>query len=272
VELGIICLVTLICFPVITLTEGILRIVLGVIFLLIFPGYTMLAALFPNKNSITGIERAGLTPVLSFALVSLAGLVLNYTPWGVQLIPVYTVMAILIILTSGIAFLRRKSLPKDERFKLKMNFRFLLLRDTSKLEKVFSIGMAIALVVAVYLLVRLVTQPVTGQAFTEFYVVSPKTVLENNPHVLRIGDKLDITLAINNHENVSTSYNLMVVLDGEQSQSIGPIMLTDEEIWTEQITISPNRIGENQEVQLQLFKDEEPEKYLALKLWLDVID
>jgi uncharacterized membrane protein len=270
VDLIIILLLTLICFPVITLSEGIIRIILGIVFLLIFPGYTMMAALFPNKNSVTGIGRAGLTPVLSFALIALAGLVLNYTPWGLKLVPLYIAMAIIILLASGIALWRRSSLPVAERFTPKMNIRFSRLRNTSNFGKALYVGLIVALAAVVYLLVQLIVQPITGQAFTEFYIVSPKIVLENNPYLINLSDKLEIGLAINNHENTSTSYNLTVILDGEQTQSIGPILLTDKEAWNDQVTISPSKAGENQKVEFILYKGEEPEPYLALHLWLNV--
>jgi uncharacterized membrane protein len=53
-DLIIIFILTLIAFPVVTLTEGVPRIILGVIFLLVFPGYSLIAALFPGKKSING--------------------------------------------------------------------------------------------------------------------------------------------------------------------------------------------------------------------------
>src|SRR3972149_8659583 len=107
VDLIIIILLTVIVFPVVELTTGVPRIILGVIFLLIFPGYTLTTALFPKKESIKGVERVALTFVLSFALVSLTGLALNYTPWGIRLTPILISMAILIFITSGIAMFRR---------------------------------------------------------------------------------------------------------------------------------------------------------------------
>ena len=118
-ELVIIFILTLITYPVVTLSEGAPRIILGVIFLLVFPGYTLTAALFPNKNSIKGIERAMLTFVLSIVLFSLTVLALKYTPWGIKLTPIFVVVVIIIVLTSGIALLRRSGISKAELFALR---------------------------------------------------------------------------------------------------------------------------------------------------------
>jgi uncharacterized membrane protein len=270
VELVIILILTLITFPVVTLSEGVPRIILGVIFLLIFPGYTLMAALFPGKKSMTYIERAGLTFVLSFALVALIGLVLNYTPWGVRLTPVTLSMTIIILILSGIAFVRRRNLSESKRFIPQINIRMPGWRNTSRFEKVLSIGMVVVLLGAIYMLVYLVTQPMTGQAFTEFYIVSPKAILENNPYELILKDQLEITLAIENHENTNTSYNLVVTFDGKETQTIGPKVLTDEEKWSDQITLSPSKVGDNQKVEFLLYKGEESVPYLTLRLWLDV--
>ena len=73
------------------------RYVLGTIFVLWLPGYTCTKALFPSKiGSKGGVvsvgldspERVGLGFGLSLALAAFMGLILNYTPWGVRLIPI----------------------------------------------------------------------------------------------------------------------------------------------------------------------------------------
>jgi hypothetical protein len=70
------------------------RYVLGSFFVLWLPGYSFIKALFPtgppipsSTKSLDTIERAALSIGLSLALVSLVGLFLNYTPWGVRLLP-----------------------------------------------------------------------------------------------------------------------------------------------------------------------------------------
>lgn len=59
------------------------RYLLGFIFVLFLPGYSLIKILFPKKE-IDKIERAALSIGMSIALVPLAGLVLNYTPWGIR--------------------------------------------------------------------------------------------------------------------------------------------------------------------------------------------
>ena len=63
------------------------RYLLGSIFVLFLPGYSLIKALFPTKE-IDNIERAALSIGMSLALVPITGLLLNYTPWGIRTTPV----------------------------------------------------------------------------------------------------------------------------------------------------------------------------------------
>ena len=63
------------------------RHILGSIFVLWLPGYSLIKALFPTKE-IDNIERTALSIGISLALVPITGLLLNYTPWGIRLTPV----------------------------------------------------------------------------------------------------------------------------------------------------------------------------------------
>ena len=65
------------------------RYILGSIFVLWLPGYTLIKALFPQKE-LDNIERIALSIGMSLALVPITGLLLNYTPWGITLTPVTT--------------------------------------------------------------------------------------------------------------------------------------------------------------------------------------
>ncbi|HJJ86646.1 MAG TPA: DUF1616 domain-containing protein, partial [Methanocorpusculum sp.] len=62
------------------INETFIRVIFTVPVILFIPGYVLIAALFPEKKSIDGIERFALSVGLSIAVVPLIGLVLNYTP------------------------------------------------------------------------------------------------------------------------------------------------------------------------------------------------
>ena len=95
--------------------SNILRILLGLPFVLFIPGYTLTAALYPARDSLDGIERLALSFGLSLVTVPIIGFILNYTPWGVALYPVFISVAILIAVTSIIAWYRKWRLDSTEK-------------------------------------------------------------------------------------------------------------------------------------------------------------
>jgi uncharacterized membrane protein len=122
-ELLIIVILSLLLVPLVILTSGALRIILGLAFIIFFPGYTLVVALFPRKGDLRGVERLGLSFGLSIAVVPLIGLVLNYTPWGIRLYPVLLSIFGFIIVLSAVALYRRSRIPSGERYAPGLGFK-----------------------------------------------------------------------------------------------------------------------------------------------------
>ncbi len=64
------------------------RWVLGSIFVLCLPGYSLIQLLFPKGKELDSLERFALSIGLSLAVVPLVGLLLNFTPWGIRFAPI----------------------------------------------------------------------------------------------------------------------------------------------------------------------------------------
>lgn len=75
-----------------------LRYVLGSIYVLFLPGYSLIEALYPEEGRLSDLEKLALSIGLSLAIVPLIGLVLNYTPWGIRLNPYIAASFSLILL------------------------------------------------------------------------------------------------------------------------------------------------------------------------------
>lgn len=69
------------------------RWVMGSIFVLLLPGYSVLQLLFPKGSELDGLERFALDIGLSLAVVPLVGLILNFTPWGLRFLPIVASLA-----------------------------------------------------------------------------------------------------------------------------------------------------------------------------------
>jgi len=93
-----------------------LPVVLGLLLVLFLPGYSLIAALFPRRDDLDGIERIALSFGLSIAVVPLLGLGLNYTPYGIRLVPVLLGLSLFTILLALVAYIRRAWISEAERF------------------------------------------------------------------------------------------------------------------------------------------------------------
>ena len=89
------------------------RYVLGSVFVLWFPGYAFIKALFPTQvpiplgtEGLDNIERAALSAGMSLALVPITGLFLNYTPWGIRTTPVTLSLLALTLIFASVAIIR----------------------------------------------------------------------------------------------------------------------------------------------------------------------
>lgn len=269
-ELVLIVLLTLLAVPVVEFTTGPPRIIAGIIILLLFPGYTLMAALFPRKTRMSGVERAALSVVISVAVVPLIALILNYTPWGIRLEPIYAAVASLIVIASLVAIFRRWRLPRGERFAPRIRIRMPRWGGTSRQDKAISLVLVLLILGAAAVLFYVITAPRTPQTFTDFYVLGSEEMVEDYPQELVLGEQAEVTLGIVNHEHQDMSYDVEVRLEGEKVQEIASIDLAHEEEWRQKVTLIPTKAGEDQKVEFLLYRGGEIDPYLTLYLWLDV--
>lgn len=97
-----------------------IRVVFSTVFLFLLPGYSITKALFPmNMEKETSgtpldyIKRISLSFGLSLVIVALNGLILNYTPFGIQLTPLMLSLFFLIVIFSSVGILREYRLKKS---------------------------------------------------------------------------------------------------------------------------------------------------------------
>jgi hypothetical protein len=96
------------------------RYLLGSIFVLFLPGYTLIKALFPEKE-LDNIERTALSIGMSLALVPITGLLLNYTPWGIRTTPVTLSLLALTTIFATAAVIREHETKIKEELKTLSN-------------------------------------------------------------------------------------------------------------------------------------------------------
>jgi len=88
------------------------RYLLGSVFVLWLPGYTLIKALFPTKE-LDNIELIALSIGISLALVPITGLLLNYTPWGIRTTPITLTLLALTLTFATAAIIRENQAQRE---------------------------------------------------------------------------------------------------------------------------------------------------------------
>lgn len=265
--LSILLIAAIIFFP-----SNILRLILGIPFMLFLPGYALVAALFPERIKLSGVERIALSLGLSLVVVSLAGLIFNYTPWGITLASTLSSLACFTLIMSVIAWLRRRRLPNEERFGIKF---YLALGNWEPgiQNKALSIILVLAVLGALGMMGYAIAKPKIEQKFTEFYILGLEGKATDYPKELKVEEEGIVTIGIVNHEYEATSYRVEVRINGDKNNEAGPIVLENDEKWIQEVSFVPQVAGEKQKVEFFLYKNGEPKPYLEpLRLWIDVTE
>ncbi len=207
---------TLILVPVIYIfPDSVLRTVLGLPFLLFFPGYLAIAALFPRSDDLDSIERVALSFGLSIAITPLIGFGLNYTPWGIRLDPILFSISAFNIIVALVALQRRVSVlepyvPFDPLRNLQR-----IWGDFQKergLDKALSVILALSILSSVVALAYVIAFPREGESFTEFYVLGPDGKASGYPSDLYYTENATVILGLANHEHRAVNYTIVIWL------------------------------------------------------------
>jgi len=299
--------------PVVNTTP--IRSVLAVPIVLFIPGYALVAALFPEgadaaseatvpdagdqntKGGISNMERVALSFGVSVALVSLIGLVLNLTPVGITLASVLLAVSGITLGLTYIAAYRRLQLPEADRLVVPYTIWLQSIKEPftnhdSRFDKTLSAITIVAVLLAVTTAGYAFAVPPQADAFTEFYIVTEdddgELVADNYPTAFTVGESQPLVVGIGNHEHRTMEYSLIVELQEvtiendsatvhESDELLRQQMtVSDEESVHEEVTIAPDREGEQLRLAFMLYKDEPPSEptvdnaYRETHLWIDV--
>ena len=207
-DLALVIFLTLLCIPFVLippLNESPVRIIFGLPLVLFLPGYTLIATLFPRKGDLDGIERVAFSFGLSIAISPLLGLALNYTPFGIRLMPILIVLSLFTISLAFGAWVRRSRITEGDRFVVDFRALFKSIKESfktadSKVDKILTIILIISIVLAISMVVYVIVTPKEGEKFTEFYVLGPNGTASDYPTNLKVGEEGEVIIGIVNHE------------------------------------------------------------------------
>jgi len=235
-----------------------LRTVLGLPFVLFFPGYVLISAIFPSKSSLNRLNRIALSFGLSVGVVIFAGLILNYTPWGIGLPPILFSLAIFIFVLSLVAWYLRGRINQDSGSRTDTG------QSVEELGGSLVRGGRLYIAVIIILCLSIIgfscvtgslfARPLVTQPFTEFYLLGVTGQAEDYPLELRAGEEGKALIGIVNREQKAVTYSLAVMVDGQEMPELPPIQLQSGEQWQGTVGFTPEYAGENQKVEFRLEK------------------
>ena len=262
------------------INETLIRNVLGLPLVLFLPGYSLIAALFPAKSDLDGIERVALSFGLSIAVVPLIGLGLNYTPWGIRIHPILISLSTFTFIMCGLAYLRRAKLPESEAFDISFRATALSLKteimgsSESKLDKALTVFLIFSILLSVVTLAYVVLSPKEGEHFTEFYLLGPEGKADNYPTKYILGENGTVIVGVVNHEYSPVNYTMEIKLENKSMflpENLKHITLTHNETWEEPVILTPEFEGKNMKLQFLLFNETDKSvPYRDLHHWIDV--
>lgn len=195
--------------------DSLTRIMVGLPFILFFPGYALIVTIFPEMLTLKSIERITLSLVLSLAVVPLIGFLLNYTSFGIRLEPILWSLALFSVLFSLLAVWRRRNatlpfLPiglHQSVGSVKNMFEW-----NDNRNRVITIIMVIAIMTSIVAVAYAVAVPREGERFSDFYVLGPSGNATGYPKNLSANQSGQVIIGITNHEKHTVNYTVEIWL------------------------------------------------------------
>jgi uncharacterized membrane protein/LysM repeat protein len=247
-----------------------LRVVLGAPFVLFFPGYSMVAALFPRRDDLEGLERLGLSLGLSIAVLPLMGLVLNYTPWGITLPSTLVSASSFMVGCTAVAYYRRSKLAGHERYAIRLKLDIAGWRSGGLVDRSLTVALALCILAAVGTFLFVLAKPEVGERFTEFYVLGPWGDARIYPQNILVGRPVSVIVGVVNREHEAVEYRIVRRVGDREEQQITGIQLAHDEKWEERLVFALQEPGDDQRLTFLLYKEGQEEPYRSLHLWIDV--
>ncbi len=252
-----------------------LRIIMGLIYVLFVPGYCLTTALFPRIKDLDTVERLGLSIGFSVASVSIQALVLDWLylglyPWSI-LFSEFGIIGCFIAITIW----RRSQLPVDVIYVPRISWQpswNSLVTSNRRLYYLLMTGLvASGLVAWVFL------TPSYDQSVTEFYILGSQGLVENYPYQVRFNDEVRVNVGVINREKRELKYHFEVwVMDNlnldrrERVMQSNYFLLRPGEKFEHSVSWHMPWVGEDQEVELLLFYDNDSKPSRQLRMWINV--
>jgi uncharacterized membrane protein len=269
-----------------------LRAALGFAFVLLVPGYALVAALFPDRaaagreddsaaagrDAPGGVARVALGVLSSVVLAAVGGGALSLTV-GLGETSAVVALAGISVLLIATAAVRRRSLPPDERFAVPLRgwtstARTALVDPETRGGAALNAILVVALVVSLGGAAYATAVPGNQERFTEFGLLAEDAdgdlVAAGYPTQFTAGEPRSQYVEITNREGETVSYTVLVRLQrvvvtndsvevrGQEELRRFTPRLRDGETWRRNHTLTPTMTGERLRLTYLLYRGSPP--------------
>ncbi len=275
--------------------SGAIRVLMAIPLVLLFPGYALVAALFPGNASeeqrsfdeeqtgfdksvllsggIGPTERFILSVAFSVALVPGIALLTTVTPWGVTVEPVLFGVSVLTISLALVGILSRARLSPSDRFAPTRVIVPPFIREDQSTPykrtntRPYNIAIAFGLVLLVASAGFAVANPVQPDGFTEFSVETSELDGETETmyeSTFSAGEPQDVPISITNQENSDRTYTAVALIQQvEYGEDDEVTVESAEELTNETVSVSD---GETQDHALEITPTADGEQHRLVLL------
>lgn len=244
------------------------RIPLGLLALLVLPGYALAVALFPRAHDLDGLERTALAVGLSVAQVPLLVLAVDRSPWGLSPTIMVVSVGALTCLWCVVAVVRLWRQPAGAGFRPAV---WLVQRSRSpvtRLERVAVLGSVVLVGAVACSLLTVSAQPALPP-LTEFFMLGSEGLAENYPRSVAAGEPVSVTLGVTNREGRPMEYRVVAHQRDVSLAETSPFRVEPGATWTGRLDFVLREYGFDQRVEAVLFRTSDAAPYRRLQLVVD---
>ncbi|WIV67491.1 DUF1616 domain-containing protein [Natrialbaceae archaeon AArc-T1-2] len=295
---------------VVDVGSTLVRAAVGFPLLCFLPGYATVSALFPRASDtrlatetavpagtsgISDLERLALAFGLSVAILPLLALVIAAGSWGYSTGVVVTVLAGYVLGLVAIATVRRRRVPRAERYRIHLGRRVETARtaifDTnSAVHTAINVALVVSMVLALTTVGYALVSPQSGEQYTSLELLtendSGEYVTGEYPSTVDAGESVPVTIAVENWEGDDTEYTAVVqeqrLTNGEVNERTEidrlEYAVSDGETAYGESDVTPVADGGTVRITVLLYVDDVPETpttdnaYRYTYFWIEVTD
>lgn len=255
-----------------------LHILLGIAYVLVVPGYCLTVALFPRADQLDAVARVGISIGISVALVPVVAFLLDKLPWGIHPQPILIAEYGIIVLGMALGAWRRAYQPAGTAYLPKLGHQLApWWRSLPRRRQLISLTLGSALALVILAIFWIFLAPPSSASLTEFYILGQTAQAQDYPRMVSPDTDSTVTVGIVNRERDTHTYRIEVwVTDGwnaDQQTRVAQedaISLAPGQRFEQPVTWRMPTAGNDQRVDLRLFRGDDTEPYRQLHLWLDV--